>query len=339
MCTTFSLYLKGSNSPDVITARTMDFARDLKTQVKVIPQGQSFPSLENTPLKNPLKWQNKYGYVSMECNLGLPTATATSDGLNEAGLSVAALWLPDSVYASSESATTPTIYNSCLPDWILGNFDSVAAVQYALENITVINIKERFPVHIVLHYVISDQDGNNLIVEFTNGQLQTYEPDNAVMTNAPTYNYQLVNLDNYDLSLTSNPKVVWGQEVNGSGCYGMPGDFSPPSRFVRATTYRQAIDNYTPQNKQEAIALTTRILQNCLVPMGTIKAANNGDLDYTQWGVVRDQKELVYYFFSTFNINLFAVDLKQFDLSQGTPQTMPLIQDQWVSYLTPLATA
>jgi penicillin V acylase-like amidase (Ntn superfamily) len=73
--------------------------------------------------------------------------------------------------------------------------------------------------------------------------------------------------------------------------------------------------------------------------MGTIKAANNGDLDYTQWGVVRDQKELVYYFFSTFNINLFAVDLKQFDLSQGTPQTMPLIQDQWVSYLTPLATA
>ncbi|MFM7575649.1 MAG: linear amide C-N hydrolase, partial [Microcystaceae cyanobacterium] len=98
----------------------MDFARDLKTQVKVIPQGQSFPSLENTPLHNPLKWQNKYGYVGMECNLGLPTAISTSDGLNEAGLSIAALWLPDSSYPSSESATTPTLYNSCLPDWILG---------------------------------------------------------------------------------------------------------------------------------------------------------------------------------------------------------------------------
>ena len=335
MCTTFSLYLTGTKNPHQISARTMDFERDLQTKVKIIPAGQSFPDLENLPSKNPLKWVNKYGYVGMQCNLGVPTANAISDGMNEAGLAIAALWLPDSQYPTSESATTPVIYNSCFTDWILGNFNSVPAIQAALDTITVVNINERFPVHIVLHYVIIDQAGNNLVVEFTNGQMQTYTPDNGVMTNAPPYNYQLVNLTNYNLSLTNAPQVVFGQEINGSGCYGMPGDFSPASRFVRATAYREAINNYTPKNTQELIGLTTRILQNCLVPLGTIKSANDNSLDYTQWGVVRDQGELVYYFFSTFNINLYALNLSQLDLTQGKPQILPLNQPDWVQVLVP----
>jgi hypothetical protein len=32
------------------------------TQLKVTPRGQSFPDVVVTPLTNPLKWTNQYGY-------------------------------------------------------------------------------------------------------------------------------------------------------------------------------------------------------------------------------------------------------------------------------------
>ena len=136
MCTNLALFSTGANTPYRITARTMDFAADLMTQLKVTPRGQSFPDVVVTPLTNPLKWTNQYGYVGMEC--GPEGVKQISDGLNEAGVSVGLLWLADSQYPTSESAKSPTIYNICLGDWILGNFASVAALKSALENVTVL---------------------------------------------------------------------------------------------------------------------------------------------------------------------------------------------------------
>jgi choloylglycine hydrolase len=47
MCTNFALFSTGTNSPYTITARTMDFASELFTELKVIPRGQSdHPSLK-----------------------------------------------------------------------------------------------------------------------------------------------------------------------------------------------------------------------------------------------------------------------------------------------------
>ena len=165
MCTNFALYSTGSNSPYRMTARTMDFALEIFPKLTVIPRRQSFPDLLVTPVTNPLKWTSKYGYVGIECAYeGIQQIT---DGLNELGVSVGLLWLANSQYPTSESAKTPTIYNVCLGDWILGNFDSVAALKSALSNVTVININEGFPVRFVLHYVVSDRTGANLVIEFT----------------------------------------------------------------------------------------------------------------------------------------------------------------------------
>lgn len=333
MCTNLALFSTGANTPYRITARTMDFAADLMTQLKVTPRGQSFPDVVVTPLTNPLKWTNQYGYVGMEC--GPEGIRQITDGLNEAGVSVGLLWLADSQYPTSESAKSPTIYNICLGEWILGNFASVAALKSALENVTVININERVPVHFVLHYVVSDSTGANLVIEFTNGQMQTYEPANGVMTNAPPYSYHLDNLSNYvNLSLKNNAQVLWGQEINGSGCLGMPGDYTPPSRFIRATMLQQSAQNYTPENQEQAVGLTLRILQNFGTPQGSI-VFNDGELDYTQWGVVRDHTNLVYYFFTQFNNNIFSVDLSKINFETVKPNGISIEQPVWTTDITP----
>ena len=332
MCTNFALFSTGTNSPYTITARNMDFAEELFTKLKVIPRGQSFPDLPVTPLSNPLKWKNQYGYVGMNC--GPDGLQQSTDGLNEKGLSVGLLWLPNSEYPSP-SSTSPNVYNACLGDWILGNFDSIASLKAGLETITVIDIHDRIPIRCVLHYVVSDNTGGNLVIEFTNGQMQTYEPENGVMTNAPPYPYHLDNLSNYvNLNLKNNSQVWWGQELNGSGCLGMPGDYTPPSRFVRATMLQQSTQNYTPQNLEEAIGLSARILQNFGTPKGSLVAFNNGSLDYTQWSVIRDHKNLVYYFFTQFNNNIFAVDLNKINFQTPKANEISIKQSNWMTDIT-----
>ncbi len=194
------------------------------------------------------------------------------DGINEAGLSIASLWLPVSQYPLSQSSTNPVIYNSNLVDWALGNFDTVESLQSAINSITVANINEIVSqLNLPLHYVVSDSSGANIIIEFTNQSMQVYESNNAVLTNAPAYPYH-------------NVATPLGSIL--------------PSDFASAST-----------DKPE-------------------------DLDYTQWGVIRDHKELVYYFFTQFNNNLFSVDLKKIDFSQAQASTVSVIQPNWQTDIT-----
>ena len=70
--------------------------------------------------------------------------------------------------------------------------------------------------------------------------VHVYDDTVGVMTNSPDYPWHENNLNNY---LTVTPKqhepVNWlGKELHpmsqGSGNFGLPGDFTPVARFVRA---------------------------------------------------------------------------------------------------------
>jgi choloylglycine hydrolase len=348
MCTHLSLFSSSSNSPYAISVRAMDFAIDLHTRVSVVPRGMSFPAphlFESSLPNEVLKWQNKYGYVGMATGWShSPETVSITDGINEKGLTIGELWLAGSQYPSWKSATTPLILNTYFSQWVLGNFDSVQSLKQALDSVTVVNISEFIPAFIKdresalrlpLHFAISDSTGANLIIEFTNGQMQTYDSDNGVMTNAPPYPYHLDNLTNYvNLSLKNNPQQFWGQEINGSGCLGMPGDYSPPSRFVRAWMLQQTTQHYTPTSTAEAVGLAARVLQNFATPKGSITSGENQQLDNTQFGTIRDQKNRVYYFFTQFNNNLFSIDLKKIDFSKVSFSSLPIVQTNWVTDLT-----
>jgi choloylglycine hydrolase len=230
-------------------------------------------------------------------------------------------------------------------DTTLGNFESVQSLKQDLTSVTVINLTDFVPeviteltyenceLRLPLHYVVSDSTGANLIIEFTQGQMQCYDSSNGVLTNAPLYPCQYDNLCNYvNLSLKNHSQQWWGQEVNGSGCLGMPGDYTPPSRFVRAWTLQQSTQNYTPTSTAEAVGLAARILQNLCIPMGAVVTADG--LEHTQWGVVRDHQKRVYYFFTQFNNNLFSIDLRKMDFEKMSPSSLPVVQSDWVTDLT-----
>ena len=80
----------------------------------------------------------------------------------------------------------------------------------------------------------------SIAAERVDGTLKVHDAPLGIMTNAPTYDWHMTNLQNYiNLSVKDVESAKLGLVTlpafgSGSGLHGIPGDFTPPSRFVRA---------------------------------------------------------------------------------------------------------
>lgn len=327
MCTNISMPFAANQF--VISARTMDFGKNFNTVVQLVPRGHKFP-LISPP--HGISWNNKYAFLGTAIDFTIANHYY-SDGLNEEGLSVGMLWLPGTDYP--KPALQNNMYMIDFPAWLLGNFATIAEVKAALNDVHIIGLSTFLDIYPPLHFIVQDADGNSLTIEFMNQEMQVYDNDNGIMTNAPNYPWQLANMDNYSsLTVYNNPQKSWGQEVNGSGLLGMPGDATPPSRFVRATKLCGTI--YQPTDTQQAVNTACQILQNMVVPYGTVVSGtdHNKIADFTQWSVIRDHKERVYYFSSAFDQSLKAIDLKKLDVTQGSIRSLPITTGSWYTDVT-----
>ena len=81
-----------------ISGRTLDFGYDVKSRVQVVPRGQDHSAVATDTSAQTLTWSNDLGYVGMDA---FGFAWAICDGLNEAGLSVGTLWLPETKLPTS----------------------------------------------------------------------------------------------------------------------------------------------------------------------------------------------------------------------------------------------
>ena len=144
------------------------------------------------------------------------------------------------------------------------------------------------------HLTIHDAHGDDLVVEFLDGQTHFHDNKIGVLTNSPPYDWHLTNLRNYvGLSnVEAHPVNLMGLPVtptgNGSGLLGMPGDVTPPSRFIRATMLTEVVDQGEGSSGcgQPGLPLPGHRQRARFV-------AASGD--YTQWSVARDHDNCIYY--------------------------------------------
>ena len=94
-----------------------------------------------------------------------------------------------------------------------------------------------------VHVVVYDKTGASIVIEPLDGKLKVYDNPLGVITNSPTFDWHMINVRNY---VALNPRNVPPVTINGttfrnmgqgSGMLGLPGDFTPPSRFVRASVF------------------------------------------------------------------------------------------------------
>src|SRR5262249_18786849 len=119
------------------------------------------------------------------------------DGINSAGLSIGALWLaPGTEYAPVGKAANQVSFFD-FPAWVLGNFASVEELRKSLGDIVVVGPPESSPFYVPLHYIVTDNTGHSLVIEFLGGKLHHHHSSDGVLTNAPSYDWHVKNIENY----------------------------------------------------------------------------------------------------------------------------------------------
>ena len=315
-CTDFQVKAKDGS---VVIGRSMEFAMGMDSEVVVFPRAKKMVSMMPDGKKG-IRWKPKYGYLGINA---LGVKLGFLDGMNEAGLSVEFLWFTESKYQEAKNGDWLAIGD--LSHWLLGNFATVDEVKKALPRVTVVGVfVPQLGMVPGLHAALHDARGNNIVVEFINGETKIYDNPIGVMTNKPTFDWQLTNLRNY-VNLDpydKEEKTIAGVKVHpagsGTGWLGMPGDWSPPSRFVRTVMMVHSADPVS--NAAGAVNLAEHILNAVDIPLGVIKTkgpANKDMIDYTQWIVIKDLTNKVLYFRSYQDLALKKVDMKRLNFSLG----------------------
>jgi len=316
-CTDFQVKAKDGS---VIIGRSMEFAMGMDSEVVVFPRGMKETSM--TPdKKTGISWISKYGYLGINA---LGEKTAVLDGMNEAGLSVEFLWFTESQYSKARNNNWLAVTD--LGNWMLGNFSTVSEVKKEISKIDIIGVYVPQLRSVPgFHAAVHDAKGNNIVIEFIGGETKIYDNPIGVMTNKPTFDWQLTNLRNY-VNLQANDREsynVGDVKINaagsGNGWLGMPGDWTPPSRFVRTALMVHSANPV--KDSAEAVTLAQHILNANDIPLGVVKAGKKvmkEMVDYTQWIVVKDLTNKVLYFRSYQDLALKKVDMKKLSFKPGS---------------------
>jgi choloylglycine hydrolase len=311
----------------VLVTRSLEFAETFHSNLRSSPRDRVFSTI--APDGKPgFTWKGKFGYVYLD---GLNIDTVV-DGMNEAGLSFEALYLPGLAQYQTVTMDQSALPYSNFGDWILSNFQTVDEVRQALSTVTV--FANQLPglgdMIFPLHFSIFEASGKGIVIEYIAGKLHVYD-NMGVMTNSPSYDWHTTNLMNYIHLAPMNPPnvVVNGitYEANGQGygMVGLPGDISPPSRFVKTATLLQVV--VPSADIQGALNMAQHIINNVDIPLGVAREPQSGNYisDITQWVVFKDLTHKDFYYRTYEDLSLRKVSLSKVNFAANAPRLkMPI---------------
>jgi len=326
----------------VVHARTLEFASDIHSDVVMIPRG--YARVGTTPDgKAGLKWKSKYASLGAN-GVGLPFIF---DGFNEKGLAVGTFYFPTSAeympYTAADAGKTIAPWE--VGSWLLENFAGVDDVKANVGNIVVPAVVfKAWGFAPPVHYVVHDATGKSIVIEYAGGKLNVYDNPLGVVTNSPTFDWQMTNLRNYvNFSLSNVPPVKLGTVTltpfgQGSGMLGMPGDFTPPSRFVRAVAFSHSV--LPSKTGDDAVLEAFHILNNFDIPKGSAREHEKDEhgnilADYTLWTAASDLRAKRYYFRTYEDSQIRVVDLTKMNLDAKEMVTISMKGDEVIKSVTP----
>lgn len=279
----------------VIVGRNMDWFQDMATNIFVYPRG--IERSGGDPV-NSVKWVSQYGNITASYH-----DVGATDGMNEKGFAAHMLWLADSDYGT-RNESLPGLSLLMWVQFYLDNFQTVDEAVYYTQSHPFQILSLVDPVthmDVKVHLAIEDANGDSAIIEYKNGLPVIYHNQQyTVLTNDPTYDVQLKNIQRY--------KELGGDEP-------IPGTDSPLDRFVRAAYHEKKLpEAVTIDNDVDGMM---SVLENVSHPheyfLGTPAVGR------TIWRTISDLTHHVYYFNSTKDFTMNFTQLDQFNLNQGAP--------------------
>ncbi len=317
-CMSFRVTAKDGN---IMIGRTMEFGLDSQWKIAAIPRNMQFTSPAPGG-KSGLAWKNKYGYLAV---VGWGMENMVSDGMNEAGLSFGGLWYDPVKYQEvAPGEESRALAQTMSGAWILGNFATVDELKQAVAEIKIFgHVVPALGIAPPAHGIVYDASGKCVVIEFGDGKVNLYDNPLGILTNAPDFPWHINHLRQFIGMSPENPKPVdmsglkFVPTGHGSGMIGLPGDLTPPSRFVRLGVTTHFAEQ--PENAEKTINVCQHIVNVFYIVSGmAVDKSPEGKVvekETTQFATFRDLTNKVFYFQTYDNLDLRKIDLRKLDFT------------------------
>lgn len=315
-CTGISFVAKDGSQ---VVARSIEWAAErMPSFYVVVPRGYRMQSF--TPEgKDGITYVSKYGFAGVS----VMSDELMVEGLNEKGLSAGLFFFPGfgSYKDFNPADKSRTLSDFQFVSWVLATCATVEEVIAESSKIDITGLDKRIG---TVHWRLADKSGKQVVLEIVDGKMNFHENTVGVLTNSPDFQWHLTNLSNYvNMSPGAAQNMIW--DVNGrnfeirpnsggSGMLGLPGDYTSPSRFVRAAMFRA----YAPASATgyDAVLQCFKILEAMVVPIGAVVDAGvntEKSLDMitsTQFTTATDMGNLKLYYRTMDNSQIRCIDLR-----------------------------
>ena len=253
------------------------------------------------------------------------------EGTNEQGLSVAALNFPGNAAYHPPKKGKRSIPSYDFISYILTQCASCEEAEQLLKESVITNeaYQDALP-PTPLHWIIADRE-HSLVVESTVEGLQLYENPVGVLSNNPPFPMQMTMLCNYmrlspaEAENQIAPGVSLEPYSNGMGAMGLPGDFSSPSRFVRAVFVK-----YATQKDCDDLSQFFHMLGAVEQVDGCVRVGDK--FQKTLYTCCCDTEKGIYYYTTYGNRQITAIDMHRTDLDSNSLTAFPLVTGQQIRW-------
>ena len=300
MCTAITF-----KTADNYFGRNLDLEYSYNEKIIVTPKNYDFT------FKYPLPLKNNYSIIGIgiiENNYPL-----YYDAINEKGLCVVGLNFPKSCKYNNADNNKQNIASYELIPWILKNFESVSELMPTLKKLNITNdcFNDKYSAT-PLHWLIADKD-SAITVEQTKNGLNVFKNVIGVLTNEPDFEAQLDNLTKYANLTPNEAKNDFSDELEllpssrGLGAFGLPGDVSSSSRFVRATFNK--LNSICNNDEYDSVNQFFNILGSVKQLSGCVRLPEN-KLEKTVYTSCYNTKNCTVYYTTYNNSAITKLDLK-----------------------------
>ena len=323
-CTGITLQTTNSQ---IVTARTIEWAAEpLNAMYVVVPRGQKQRSWLPDGTLHGKNFTADYGYVG----IAVENDEFIMEGINEAGLAAGLFYFPDygEYMPYKEEDKSLCVSDMQFVAWVLSTCATIDEMIALMPTIRVIGTDPRAS---TVHWRITEPSGRQVVVEIVNQQVMIHENPLGVLTNSPELTWHLTNLNNY-VNLASgsiHQREIGSLDLKafggGSGLHGLPGDMTPPSRFVRAAFFQST----APQldSPQHTVVQAFHLLNNFDIPVGiqfSDKALAPDMPSATQITIATDLANRRLYYRTMYNSTIRCIDLHTIDFDRVAFQAEPL---------------
>ena len=302
-CTSFSWETRDGRH---LLGRTYDQFGNLRAN-RVIGAPQGAPCAAGIREGGPAA-PSRYSYTGMAVlGFGQPILV---DGVNSAGLMGALLHYPGyAAYGPAQPGRT-VVHPGRLAAWLLSRCAGVEEAVAEMGHIALADdLSQGSP--LAAHYLFCDRNGETAVIEPDVDGLHIYRRTVGVLANSPEYPWHQTNLRSYVGVTNRNkpPQMIAGCEIKAfgeqlGGGFGLPGDYSSPSRFVRMAFMKE----FAVQGADELDGVSRMFRAFALVdiPEGLVRG-EEVEYEQTLCTSVMCAESGIYYFAPAWNRRISAV--------------------------------